>query len=324
MKKKSIIVITFALIVLLTGCTKYLSDDNKKRVINEKTGQAITSNILCLPESKELKSIYEKYKEKLDVDYDKLSKCKNFKPSDIFYNKNIFEVIFVKPLAWLIIKVGGFVKNYGLAVMILGILIRLILIPFTKKSMMQSENMKKAQPELQAIQKKYGDNKEQAVQMSQEMMLVYKKYGINPAGGCLVAFIQLPILLAFLEAINRVPAIFEGYLFSLQLGTSPSVGIKNGNLLYIVVIVLIIVSTYFSYKNTMNSTSSGNGQEKQMKMMMIFMIVFISIASLSLPTALALYWIVSNVFMIVQNLIIQKKIKKNVSKGKVINKKNKR
>lgn len=324
MKKKSIIVITFALIVLLTGCTKYLSDDNKKRVINEKTGQAITSNILCLPESKELKSIYEKYKEKLDVDYDKLSKCKNFKPSDISYNKNIFEVIFVKPLAWLIIKVGGFVKNYGLAVMILGILIRLILIPFTKKSMMQSENMKKAQPELQAIQKKYGDNKEQAVQMSQEMMLVYKKYGINPAGGCLVAFIQLPILLAFLEAINRVPAIFEGYLFSLQLGTSPSVGIKNGNLLYIVVIVLIIVSTYFSYKNTMNSTSSGNGQEKQMKMMMIFMIVFISIASLSLPTALALYWIVSNVFMIVQNLIIQKKIKKNVSKGKVINKKNKR
>lgn len=324
MKKKSIIVITIALIVLLTGCTKYLSDDNKKRVINEKTGQAITSNILCLPESKELKSIYEKYKEKLDVDYDKLSKCKNFKPSDISYNKNIFEVIFVKPLAWLIIKVGGFVKNYGLAVMILGILIRLILIPFTKKSMMQSENMKKAQPELQAIQKKYGDNKEQAVQMSQEMMLVYKKYGINPAGGCLVAFIQLPILLAFLEAINRVPAIFEGYLFSLQLGTSPSVGIKNGNLLYIVVIVLIIVSTYFSYKNTMNSTSSGNGQEKQMKMMMIFMIVFISIASLSLPTALALYWIVSNVFMIVQNLIIQKKIKKNVSKGKVINKKNKR
>ena len=144
------------------------------------------------------------------------------------------------------------VKNYGVAVMILGILIRLVLLPFTKKSMMQSENMKKAQPELQAIQ---------------------KKYGINPASGCLLAFIQLPILLAFLEAINRVPAIFEGYLFSLQLGTSPSVGIKNGNLLYIIVIILIIASTYFSYKNTMNSTptsSSGDNQQKQTKMMMIF------------------------------------------------------
>lgn len=324
MRKKTIVVITCALIILLTGCTKYLSDDNKKRVINESTGQAITSNILCLPESKELKKIYEKYKDKLDVDYDKLSKCKNFKPSDIAYSKNIFEVIFVKPLAWLIIKVGTVVKNYGLAVMILGILIRLILLPFTKKSMMQSENMKKAQPELQAIQKKYGNDKEKAVQMSQEMMLVYKKYGINPAGGCLVTFIQLPILLAFLEAINRVPAIFEGYLFSLQLGTSPSVGIKNGNLLYLVIIALIIASTYYSYKYTMNSTTTAEGQEKQMKMMMIFMIVFISIASLSLPTALALYWIISNAFMIVQNFIIKKMMDKEKSKGKVINKKNKR
>ena len=322
MKKKSLVVITLALIVMLTGCTKYLSDDNKKRVVNEKTGQAITSNILCLPESEELKKIYEEYKEKLDVDYDSLSKCKDFKPSDISYNKNIFEVIFVKPLAWLIIKVGGFVKNYGVAVMILGILIRIIIMPFTKKSLMQSENMKKAQPELQAIQNKYGKDKEQAVQMSQEMMLVYKKYGINPAGGCIVAVIQLPILLAFLEAINRVPAIFEGYLFSLQLGTSPSVGIKNGNFLYILVIILIIASTYFSYKNTMSSTTGADGQEKQMKMMMIFMIVFISIASLSLPTALALYWIVSNVFMIVQNLIIKKFMKKNEPKGKVVKKKN--
>lgn len=324
MKKKSLAVIVLTLIVLLTGCTKYLQDDNKKRVINEKTGQAITSNILCLPESKELKEIYESNKENLDVDYDKLSHCKDFKPSDISYNKSLLEVLFVKPLAWLIIKIGLLVKNYGLAVMILGVIIRLILMPFTKKSMMQSENMKKAQPELQAIQKKYGNDKEKTVQMSQEMMLVYKKYGINPAGGCLVSFIQLPILLAFLEAINRVPAIFEGSLLSLQLGTSPSVGIKNGNFLYIIVIVLIIASTYFSYKNTMSSTSSGEGQEKQMKMMMIFMIVFISIASLSLPTALALYWIVSNLFMIIQNIIIKKTMKKDEPKGKVITKKAKR
>ena len=323
MKKKKIVVLALALIVLLSGCTKYLSDENKKRVINEKTGQAITSNILCLPESKELKSIYEKYEDKLDVDYSKLSHCKNYKINDTKYN-GLLEYIFVRPLAWLIIKVGLFVKNYGVAVMILGILIRLILMPFTKKSMLQSEKMKKAQPELQAIQKKYGKNKEQNMQMSQEMMLVYKKYGINPAGGCIVAFIQLPILLAFLEAINRVPAIFEEKLLTLQLGTSPSVGIKNGNYLYIIVIILIIASTYFSYKNTMNSTTTAEGQEKQTKMMMIFMIVFISIASLSLPTALALYWIVSNVFMIIQNMIIKKTMEKDKPKGKVISKKTKR
>ena len=206
--------------------------------------------------------------------------------------------------------------------MIMGIIIRLILVPFTKKSLMQSENMKKAQPELQKIQKKYGDRSKQdqaqAMQMSQEMMMVYKKYGINPASGCLIAFIQLPILLAFLEAINRVPAIFEGSLLTLQLGTSPFVGIKSGNLLYIILILLIIFTTYFSYKNSMNTSTGNSDQDKQMAMMMKFMIVFISIASLSLPTALALYWIVSNVFMIVQNILIKRKIGKDKPKGRVI------
>jgi len=310
------------MITSLTGCTKYLTDDNNKRITNEITGQAITSNILCLPKDKDLLEIYEKNKENMDVDYEKLNPCTKFTPKDVAY-QSLWETIFVKPLAWLIIKVGQVVGNYGLSVMIMGILIRLILVPFTKKSLMQSENMKKAQPELQKIQKKYGNNQDQAqaMQMSQEMMAVYKKYGINPASGCLIAFIQLPILLAFLEAINRVPAIFEGSLLTLQLGTSPFVGIKGGNLLYAILIVLIILTTYFSYKNSM-STSTGNAeQDLQMGMMMKFMIVFISIASLSLPTALALYWIVSNGFMIVQNYLIKKD--KDKPKVKVINNKKK-
>jgi membrane protein insertase Oxa1/YidC/SpoIIIJ len=69
---------------------------------------------------------------------------------------------------------------------------------------------------------------------SQETMAIYKKYKINPLMGCLMAFIQLPLFFAFLEAINRVPAIFEEKLFGLQLGTNPVVGIGNGNYIYIV------------------------------------------------------------------------------------------
>lgn len=307
-KKKYLIICLLILISLSSGCTKYLTDSNNKRIVNEVTGQSITSNILCLPKDKELLKIYEENKESVAVDFEKLKPCNKYTPGDVTYT-SLWETIFVKPLAWFIIKVGLFVKNYGVAVMLVGVLIRLILLPFTKKSMMQSENMKKAQTEIQAIQKKYGNNREQseAMKMSQEMMAVYKKYGINPAGGCIVAVIQLPILLAFLEAINRVPAIFEGQLLSLQLGTSPSVGISNGNWLYLIVIALIIASTYFSYKNTMSATTGVmDNQNKQTKMMMIFMIVFISIASLSLPTALALYWIASNLFMIVQNFFIKK------------------
>lgn len=307
-KNKKLAVVLLILLTLMTGCTKYLADDNKKKIINEVTGQNLTSNILCLPEDEELLKIYEENRENMDVDYESLKSCSEFKPGDLKYN-GLWESLFIKPLAWIIIKLGLFVKNYGLAVIILGILIRLILLPFTKKTMMQSENMKKAQPELQAIQKRYGNTTDQAaaMQMSQELMMVYKKYNINPASGCLVSFIQLPILLAFLEAINRVPAIFEGNFLHLQLGTSPFVGIKNGNMIYIILIVLIVLTTYFSLKNSMSSTSTGNpDQDKQMEMTLKFMIVFISIASLSLPTALALYWIISNGFVIIQNMIFKK------------------
>lgn len=306
-KNKKLAVVLLILLTLSTGCTKYLADDNKKKIVNEVTGQNLTSNILCLPEDEDLRQIYEDNKDNMHVDYDSLKPCTDFKPGDLKYN-GLWESLFIKPLAYVIIKLGLLVKNYGLAVIILGLLIRLILFPFTKKTLMQSENMKKAQPELQAIQKRYGNTTDQAaaMQMSQELMMVYKKYNINPASGCLVSFIQLPILLAFLEAINRVPAIFEGNFLHLQLGTSPSVGIRGGNFLYIILIILIVFTTYFSLKNSMSATSTGNPeQDKQMEMTMKFMIVFISIASLSLPTALALYWIVSNGFVIVQNMVLK-------------------
>lgn len=314
-KNKRLVVIVLTLLVLSTGCTKYLSNAENKKIVNEVTGQSLTSNILCMPEDEDLKKIYEENKDRMDVDYDSLKPCNEFKPGNLKYN-GLWESIFIKPLAWIIIKLGQFVNSYGLAVIILGVLIRLILMPFTKKTMMQSENMKKAQPELQAIQKKYGKNQDQAMamQMSQEMMIVYKKYNINPAGGCLIGVIQLPILLAFLEAINRVPAIFEDNFLSLQLGTSPFIGIKSGNYLYIIVIVLIILTTYFSYKYSMKTATGNSDQEKQMELMMKFMIVFISIASLSLPTALALYWIVSNGFMIAQNFLLKKVMVNNHEK----------
>lgn len=313
MKKHNKIIVVLLLVILLslsTGCTKYLSDSHNKRVTNNLTGQALTSNILCKPSDKNLLKIYEKNIKNLDVDYNKLKPCKDFKPSQVKY-KGLWESVFVKPLAYIIIKIGNLVKNYGVSVMLVGALIRIILIPFTKKSMMQSENMKKANPEIQRIQKKYGNSKNQddAMKMSAEMMAVYKKYNINPASGCLVAFVQLPILFAFLEAINRVPAIFEDTLLSLQLGTTPSYGLHNGNFMYLILVALIIISTYFSYKYSMNTETGNKEQDDQMKLMMRIMIIFISVASLSLPTALALYWIVSNVFMIVQNFYIKKHIK---------------
>lgn len=305
--KKLLLIIMLAL-TLTTGCTKYLSDNDKKRITNEKTGQSLTSNILCKPEEKELTAIYEKYEKNMEVKLKDLPSCEKLK----IYNKKTYNglwvQLFVMPIAWLIIKLGLLVKNYGISVMLIGLALRIILLPLSLKTAKQSENMKKAQPELEKLEKKYKDktDSDSMMKKSQETMLIYKKYDINPVGGCLVSFIQLPLFFAFLEAINRVPAIFEENLWSLQLGTTPLVGIKSGNYLYLVLIGLIILTTFLSFKFSMASTGSSE-QQKQMQFMTTFMLIFISIASFSLPTAIALYWVVTNGFSVIQSLIVKKR-----------------
>lgn len=307
-KTKKIILVIMLILTLTTGCTKYLSDDNKKRITNEKTGQSLTSNILCKPTEENLINIYEKYEDSMEIKLKDLPDCTKMK---IYNKKNyngLWVQIFVMPIAWLIIKLGIFVKNYGVSVMLISLLLRLILLPLSLKTVKQSENMKKAQPEIEKLEKKYKDktDSDSMMKKSQETMLIYKKYNINPVGGCLMSFIQLPLFFAFLEAINRVPAIFEENLFSLQLGTTPLVGIKSGNYLYLVLIILIIATTYLSFKFSMTATGSSE-QQQQMQFMTTFMLIFISIASFSLPTAIALYWVVTNGFSVIQTLIVKKR-----------------
>lgn len=308
-KKTKLIIIIVLMIFLTSGCTKYLSDKDNKKVLYESTGQTLPSNILCKPEDKDLLELYKKYDDKLTVKLENLKNCSKLTVYDKKGTGGIWETIFVRPLAFIIIKLGNLIKNYGISVMIIGLLIRIVLYPLSKSSIKQSENMKKAQPEISKIEKKYENktDKESMMHKSEETMIVYKKYKINPLGGCLVAFIQLPLFLAFLEAINRVPAIFEETLLGLQLGTTPLIGIKNGNYFFIILILAVIASTYFSLRNSLQAGNNDKNVQKQTQFMGKFMIIIISIASLSLPAAIALYWITTNSFTIVQNIIVKRK-----------------
>ena len=75
---------------------------------------------------------------------------------------------------------------------------------------------------------------------SNEMAMIYRKYNINPIAGCLFALIQIPLFIGFLEAINRVPAIFEGTFAGFQLGTTPMTGYSNGNFIYLILMVFLL------------------------------------------------------------------------------------
>ena len=151
MNKKIKVGILTLMVFLTVGCTKYVKDDDKRQVINETTGQTLTSNILCKPTTDDLLDVYKKYDDKLTTKLDDLPSCEEFKPTDIKY-QSLWESIFVKPLAWLILKLGEIVNNYGLLVIIISLLIRIILIPLTKNTMAQSENMKKASKELNKLE----------------------------------------------------------------------------------------------------------------------------------------------------------------------------
>lgn len=290
------------ILVCLTGCTTTLKDNHNKQIIYKKTGQSITENILCKPKNPDIIKIYKDNQ----VDIKKLPACNEFKLTSSGYD-GLWTTFFVKPLAWLILKIGTIIKNYGVSLIIVGILIRLILYPVTKSTALQSEKLKKANPELTAIEKKYKNKKDQADMMkkSQEIMAIYKKHKINPLTGCLFAFLQLPLFFAFLEAINRSPAIFESKLLFFQLGTTPYTALRNGQFQYLIIVVLLIVITYYSFK--LNKTASINVEaQKQMDFMSKIMIVFISFAAFSLSTAIGIYWITSNIFTIVQNLLVKR------------------
>ena len=298
---KKLLVFLF-LIFMVTGCTTVLKDPKtKKAVTYEDKNLKITlnQNILCKPTNEGVIKKYNKYKKQININ--KLPECTEFKVSDGNYN-NLWESIVVKPLAWITIKLGSLVKYYGIALIILSIIIRLILAPFTKGTAEQSEKMKQMQPEIDRINKKYENkNDQESLQAkSMETMALYKKYKINPFSSCLFAFIQIPLLFGFLEAINRVPVIFEENLFGLVLGTTPMKAITSGHYQYALIVILIGLTTFISQKlnKTAPTPASNDINPNTMLNMMLVMIVFMS---LNFSVAISLYWIASTLFTIVQN-----------------------
>lgn len=333
MSKSKKILLIIAVLLILTGCTKYKTFD-KEPVTISSTGQRVVENILC--KTDETEKQYEVIKEEKIKEYDeKLSKSEISKEE---YEKKIVEIndsfnlenisdcsafkitdgkdglwttVFVKTLAWLITKIGIFTKNYGWAIILVTLLIRLALYPLTKKTAMQSENLKEAQPKLSKLEMKYRNRNDQEAQMqkAQEMMKIYKDYKISPMSGCLFALIQIPLFFAFYEALYRLPVVLEENFLGINLGLNPVTAFQQGHYYYVIFIVLVVAATFFSFK--LNSSAAPVGdQAKQMKMMTNFSVIMISISSLFISTGIALYWIVNSSFTIIQNLLV-KRGKKN-------------
>ena len=309
-RKKTVkIILLIISLVMLTGCTKTLTDADNKAVKNEETGKALTENVLCRPTDETTINLYKEN----GVDVEELPKCENFKPFEEY--EGLWTTIFVKPLAWAIIKIGLLLEKIslnkglanGIAIILSCLLIRLVLYPVTRKTAMQSEKMKEVQPQLEKLEKKYQNknSEEDQRRKAEEMMLIYQKYKINPISSCLLSFVQIPLLFAFLEAINRTPVIFENTFLGLEMGTTISHGILSSDWwMYIIFLILILGSSYLSFRKTLKDQT---GMATQMKGTIYFMLAMIVVASFSLPVALGLYWIASSIFTVFQNLLVERK-----------------
>ena len=327
-KNKKIFIVALMLMLFLTGCTKQLKDVDGKVIQDDKTKQVLVENILCQPEElrdvyedaikqkrKDYKKMYEDgdlskndYKEKTKnlLNIDKLPICTEISIIEGGY-ETLWTSVFVKPLAWIIVNIGKiFWSNYGLAIILITVLIKLILLPVTIKSLKQAESIKKAQPKLNRIEKKYANKTDQESMMmkSNEMMAVYKEFKINPMSGCLLGFLQIPIFFAFYEVLNRLPILFEGKFFWFHMGITPLAAAGEGYWYYLILPIIVGLVTYFSFK--MNNNTLDGDQAKQMKMMFNIMIVMIFITSFSMSVAIIIYWITNSILTILQNLLVKR------------------
>ena len=195
--------------------------------------------------------------------------------------------------------------NYGLAIVLMTVIIKIILYPLTKKQIESTRAMMSIQPKMKEIQEKYKNDK---VRLNQELTKLYKEQGVNPMAGCLPLLIQMPILFGIYYGIRDFQ--YEGPANFLWMEN-----IALPDPMYILP-VLSAVTTFIQAKQTMPKKSSGDKQDGVMgmmqgQMMTYFMPLFIGYISLSFPAGLVLYWIVMNIMQIAQQAYINSQMEKS-------------
>lgn len=225
----------------------------------------------------------------------------------------------------------GITHNYGLAIIILTLIIRAIMYPLMQKQIVAMRDTQKIQPLIQEIQKKYIHDKER---MNQEVMALYKQHKINPMGGCLPLLIQMPILILFFRVLREfkyfIPnteIIDSGFLWIKNLAAPDELFGVMGNYSIGILPFLVAASMYFQQKLTMSAmpaagqssaSSSSNPAADTQKIMGTVMPLMIGFISFNLPSGLSLYWLTSTLFDIGQRLIINKKDKNTEAEKKPV------
>lgn len=211
----------------------------------------------------------------------------------------------IYPLSQLITYFAEMFNNYGWGIVIVTILIRLVLLPLNVKQLKSSQAMQEIQPKIKELQAEHS-SKDAATQqkLQQEMMGLFKENKVNPLAGCFPIVVQMPFLFGMYQAIIRTEAIKEGTFLWFELGTPDYI------------LPLLTGAATFLQQKLMMAGNTG-AQNPQMKVMLYLMPLMIMSFAFFFPAALALYWVVGNVFMVGQTLLIRRPMMKAAESGGV-------
>lgn len=226
----------------------------------------------------------------------------------------IFDFLLTIPIAKGILWLSNTLGSVAAAVIIMTVFINILILPVMAKSTIATQKMQMIQPELDQIQRKYAGRKDQTSQMrmSAEMQALYKKHDISMFSS-LTTFLTLPIMFAMYHAVQRLEVLYTSVMFGLNLGDKPMAEITSGHFEYIAIIVLVGLTQYFaieittilSKRNMRNPNARMSQSQKQMKQMNIMMTIMIVYFALSMPTAMSLYWITTNIVTVARTVLIQ-------------------
>ncbi len=235
--------------------------------------------------------------------------------------KTIFDTIFYQPmynaLVFLVDVLPG--GSVGLAVIILTLFVKFVLFPLSQKSVVTQAKMRKLEPELKKVKELHKNNQQELARVTMEL---YKKEGVNPFSGCFLLLLQLPIIFAlyyvFLAGLKFDTTLLYSFVSLPDTVNSVFFGIdlvKKSIFLAVIAGITQYYQLAFSMpalpKRTSNEPMSfqeefSRNMNTQMKYIFPFLVIFISY---SISSAIALYWIVSNLFAIGQELYVREKTK---------------
>ncbi|MEK7180841.1 MAG: YidC/Oxa1 family membrane protein insertase [Patescibacteria group bacterium] len=225
-----------------------------------------------------------------------------------FFNTILFEPLF-NALIFLYQTIA--LKDLGLAIILLTILIRFILYPVFQKSIKDQRALQEIQPKLKKVQE---EHKKDRVKQSEAMMALYKEHKLNPFSPFLTLIIQLPVLITLYKVFRTILIPdFSKYLYSItpipQAINYSFLGLINLTQSNIFIVVLAVLAQYFQGKLSLpkkTNTGTLSTTEKMSQKMVLFAPVLTGVVLLSLPSALGLFWTMSSVFSIWQDWISRK------------------